>query len=130
MTVLLSAVWCAGSTKQDISYNSNGARIVTVGDVDADGDVDAIAASYYDNTIRWFENDGTGKFTTTHIITTTAVNAQGVVAADLDGDGLLDSFSRASTCTPPRTDAAALLFAAHCCSLSIAAPPTAPTARR
>lgn len=64
------------STKKDITYVSNGARIVTVGDVDADGDVDAIAASYYDNTIRWFENDGTGKFTATHIITQSAVNAQ------------------------------------------------------
>ena len=58
--------------------------------------MDAIAASYYDNTIRWFENDGSGSFTKTHIVTTTAVNAQGVVAADLDGDGDLDLASASS----------------------------------
>ena len=27
-------------------------------DMDADGDEDVVAASYYDDTIRWFENDG------------------------------------------------------------------------
>ena len=64
--------------------------------------VDVIAASYYDNTIRWFENqlgdtvknskgeDVPGDLKKAHIVTTSANNAQGVFAADLDGDGDLD----------------------------------------
>ena len=86
------------SNKKEITYVSNGARIVTLGDVDADGDLDVIAASYYDNTVRWFENDGSGSWLgdrvngafVGHVITTTAINAQGVVGADIDGDGDLD----------------------------------------
>ena len=60
------------SIKKQITWQSLGSRIVTVADIDMDGDVDVVGASYYDSTVRWFENDGTGKFTP-HIIST-AVN--------------------------------------------------------
>jgi len=93
------------SGKTEISFESNGARIVATADIDGDGDIDVVAASYYDNTVRWFENKYPdydnkgrlkGRFATTHIVTTTAVNAQGVVAADLDLDGDTDLVTASS----------------------------------
>lgn len=66
------------SIKKQITWSSLGSRIVTVADIDMDGDVDVIGASYYDSTVRWFENDGSGKFTP-HVIST-AVN-EGQVSA-------------------------------------------------
>ena len=59
------------------------------GDVDGDGDVDVIGASYYDSTLRWFENNGKGTFTP-RIISKAVNEGQGVTAADLDNDGDLD----------------------------------------
>lgn len=103
--------------KHGITYASNGARIVTTGDVDGDGDQDIIVASYYDNTLRWFENLGPRNDTegpnqspkscrqqtpptpicfAEHIVTTTAINAQGVTSADIDGDGDLDLITASS----------------------------------
>jgi hypothetical protein len=79
-----------------ISYKSNGARIVTTGDIDSDGKVDIVLASYYDHTVGWFKNDGSGKFSDINIITSTAENAQGVTVADIDSDGDLDVISASS----------------------------------
>ena len=39
------------SGKKKITFLSNGARIVDFGDIDGDGVVDVVSASYYDNTI-------------------------------------------------------------------------------
>ena len=60
------------ATKQKITWSSLGSRIVTVGDLDGDGDLDVIGASYYDSAVRWFENNGAGAFKE-HVIST-AVN--------------------------------------------------------
>lgn len=91
------------SGKKQITFSSNGARIVTTGDIDADGFVDIVVASYYDNTVGWFKNSGTGTFTnlegveqTIIPITVTADDAQGVIVADIDGDGDLDVVSASS----------------------------------
>ena len=103
----------AFSIKKQITWSSLGSRIVTAADIDLDGDIDVVGASYYDSTVRWFENDGTGKFTPR--IISTAVNEgqvsirramlvharvhelpsdsyppsvrQGVTVADVDQDG-------------------------------------------
>merc|ERR1719375_1395735 len=44
------------SIKKPISWSSNGSRIVTVADIDQDGRIDVIGASYYDSSLRWFRN--------------------------------------------------------------------------
>ena len=75
--------------KQKITWSSLGSRIVTAGDIDQDGDADVIGASYYDSTVRWFENDGSGAFHS-HIVSTGVDEGQGVTVADLDNDGDLD----------------------------------------
>ncbi|MFV2069405.1 MAG: FG-GAP repeat domain-containing protein, partial [Pirellulales bacterium] len=61
-------------------------------DVDGDGDIDLLSASYRNDTIAWHENDGTGNFTT-HVIATDADGASSLFAADLDGDGDTDVLS-------------------------------------
>jgi len=60
-----------------------------------------LSASYGDNKIAWYENDGgatSGLFSgAPHVITTDAKWARAVYAADLDGDGDLDVLSASST---------------------------------
>ena len=75
--------------KRKITWSSLGSRIVAAGDIDQDGDADVIGASYYDSTVRWFENDGSGSFHP-HIISRGVDEGQGVTVADLDNDGDLD----------------------------------------
>ncbi len=50
-----------------------------------------------DNKIAWYANDGTGNFGSQTIISTQALCANSVYAADLDGDGDTDVLS-ASQC--------------------------------
>ena len=61
-------------------------------DVDSDGDIDALSASYHDDKIAWHENDGNGNFIS-HTITTNADGASNVYAVDVDGDGDMDGLS-------------------------------------
>src|SRR5262249_51625481 len=68
-----------------------GATSVQVADIDKDGDLDVIATSRDSNTVKWFENKrGASTGWVAHTITTTAVHAQDVATADMDGDGDLD----------------------------------------
>jgi hypothetical protein len=82
----------AGSlgAEQVISNSADGAHSVFATDVDRDGDLDVLSASYYDNTVAWYENDGTpgglGDWTP-HVISDTAGGAYSVFTADLDRDG-------------------------------------------
>ncbi|MBK9461509.1 MAG: VCBS repeat-containing protein [Sphingobacteriales bacterium] len=52
-----------------------------------------LSASYYDNKIAWYENDGSGNFGTQQIITASVLGARSVYAADLDNDGDIDVLS-------------------------------------
>src|SRR5687767_3489895 len=61
-------------------------------DVDQDGDNDVVTASIADNTVAWYENDGTGSFTE-RIISTAANGARTAFAIDLDKDGDIDVLS-------------------------------------
>ncbi|MGB2956545.1 MAG: FG-GAP-like repeat-containing protein, partial [Anaerolineales bacterium] len=79
-------------TTHTISTNAVDARSVAVGDVDGDGDLDVLSASYSDDKIAWYENDGSQNFTA-HTITTTADGARSVITSDLDWDGDLDVLS-------------------------------------
>ena len=79
-------------TKHDIYANANGARLATTADVDGDGDLDVLSASISDDSIRWYENDGSEGFTV-HDIDTSADGAYSVTTADVDGDGDMDVLS-------------------------------------
>jgi hypothetical protein len=75
-----------------ISTAVSGPESVFAADVDGDGDMDVLSASFLDNKIAWYENDGSGGFTE-HAISTTAEQARSVFAADVDGDGDMDVLS-------------------------------------
>ena len=75
-----------------ISTAADGAQSVFAADVDSDGDLDVLSASINDDTIAWYENDGSETFTQ-RTITTSANGATSVFAADVDGDGDLDVLS-------------------------------------
>ena len=62
--------------------------------MDGDGDMDIISASYNDDTIAWYENNGASDPSWTKaVIATSADGAYSVFAADMDGDGDMDIIS-------------------------------------
>ena len=61
-------------------------------DVDGDGDVDVLSASYFQDTIAWYENDGSESFAG-HDLTNSSGGAWSVHAIDVDGDGDVDVLS-------------------------------------
>jgi hypothetical protein len=84
--------------QQVISMQASGAYSVMAADVDGDGDLDVLSASYHDNTIAWYQNtDGRGSFGSQQVISRQANGAKSVAAADMDGDGDLDVLSASST---------------------------------
>ena len=83
------------SELKTISKATQGAIDVFSEDIDGDGDPDVVAASSFDGTISWFENQG-GVFGQLNIITEEAKLATAVHVADLDGDGDLDVVSASS----------------------------------
>ena len=50
-----------------VADSADGAEDVFAIDVDGDGDVDALSASYYDDTFAWHENDGFQSLSLIHI---------------------------------------------------------------
>mmetsp|Transcript_16937 Transcript_16937/g.39377 ORF Transcript_16937/g.39377 Transcript_16937/m.39377 type:complete len:1110 (-) Transcript_16937:32-3361(-) len=101
------------SIKKPISWSSNGSRIVTVADIDQDGHIDVIGASYYDNSLRWFRNvpqiynneddpndpkNGSveGIKFEENLISDAVNEGQGVTVADLDNDGDPDIITASS----------------------------------
>lgn len=65
-------------------------RSVVSGDIDGDGDIDIVSASYDDDKIAWFENGGDETYEKQYIISESADGAYSVRMADLDADGDLD----------------------------------------
>ncbi|MDC1250318.1 Ig-like domain-containing protein, partial [Flavobacteriaceae bacterium] len=81
-------------TATDIATSANRAYSVFAADMDGDGDMDIVSASFYDDTIAWYENDGNANPTFTAAdIATSADGATSVFAADMDGDGDMDIIS-------------------------------------
>jgi len=71
---------------------------VAAADIDGDGDLDALSASHDDNKIAWYPNDpdntgAKGSWGSQQVISSTALGAQVVDTADMDGDGDLDVLS-------------------------------------
>ena len=64
--------------------------------MDGDGDIDVLSASFEDNKIAWYENNGSQGFTA-HAITTAANGAISVFAIDMDGDGDVDVLSASAS---------------------------------
>jgi hypothetical protein len=75
---------------QIISELTLGAVSVFATDLDGDNDLDVLSASFDDNKVAWYKNDGLGNFGTQQIITNTAYSTRDVFAADLDGDNDMD----------------------------------------
>ncbi|MEZ5323522.1 MAG: VCBS repeat-containing protein [Verrucomicrobiales bacterium] len=72
-----------------IATQDGGTISVHAADLDGDGDLDVLAASYFYDEI-WYANDGNGRFSQPSVISTQAYGGRSVHAADLDGDGDLD----------------------------------------
>ncbi len=66
---------------------------VHMADLDGDGYLDVLSASYRDKKIAWYKNPGDGDFGEQRIISTAAEGARAVYTADLDGDGDQDVLS-------------------------------------
>ena len=78
-------------TQQIITTNAIGAASVFASDIDGDGDMDVLSASYGDDKIAWYRNiNGNGTFGTQQIITTSPASPNSVLASDIDGDGNKD----------------------------------------
>lgn len=69
----------------------DGAWAVCTADVDGDGDMDVLGASWVLDDITWWENtDGTGTTWAVHTIDGSVTSAWSVHPADVDGDGDVD----------------------------------------
>ena len=78
----------------DRYYSTVYAMSICSADLDGDGDIDVLSASYYDNKIAWYENtNGEGSISSQKIITTDIDRPTSVITADLDGDGDIDVLS-------------------------------------
>jgi hypothetical protein len=81
-------------TARTITTSANGAWSVYAADIDNDGDMDVVSASYSDDKIAWYESDGASDPSfTARTITTSADGAISVYAADVDNDGDIDVVS-------------------------------------
>ncbi len=81
-------------TTRTITTSADSARFVYAIDIDNDNDIDVLSASYVDNKIAWYENDGGSPPSwTSYTITTSASGAEGIFAIDLDEDNDIDVLS-------------------------------------
>jgi hypothetical protein len=75
-------------TPHEINTLLDGPHSLAIGDIDRDGDIDAVTCAKDSRIAAWFQNDGKGGFTTHHIFENQA--AYDIRLADMDGDQDLD----------------------------------------
>ncbi|HPQ41516.1 MAG TPA: VCBS repeat-containing protein, partial [bacterium] len=82
-----ASAWTENIIEDPLNAPNSGKLI----DMDTDGDLDIVVATYGESDISWWENSSNGASWTRHEITaSTFGNAKGVDVADVDGDGDLD----------------------------------------
>ncbi len=80
--------------EQIITTSVSGMSNAYPSDIDGDGDIDILSASRNDFKIAWYENiNGLGVFGQQQIITSNAIGALDVYAADVDNDSDIDVLS-------------------------------------
>jgi len=81
-------------SRQVIVTQEYGILSLFIADIDDDGDMDLLSASFGDNRIAWYENtDGLGTFGPKQTIFTAPNYFHDVYAADIDNDGDMDVLS-------------------------------------
>lgn len=86
-------------TKHVIDSNFNTAWGVYAADIDGDGHMDVLGASWGDNEVAWWRNSGASPITwEKHIIRANLPFAHEVYAIDFDSNGWMDVFAAASYC--------------------------------
>ena len=97
LTLFTGFLWAQPSfTGRTISSSADYAWSVYAADIDNDGDLDVLSASYSDDKIAWYENDGAAdpSFTANTIATSSFIGSpSSVYAADIDNDGDMDVLS-------------------------------------
>jgi len=89
------------SGEQIIASGLEDPRSVFGADLDSDGDIDVLYASFGSGTIAWLENDGNGTFTPRPTnISNVCPGAWQVFAKDLDLDGDIDVLAACNEDTP------------------------------
>lgn len=74
--------------QQYITTCARGAQYVIAADIDNDGDMDVMSASWQDGKVAWYENlDGVGMFGSEIIISSSLRDVRCVFPCDIDGDG-------------------------------------------
>ncbi len=83
-------------TKHVIDSDYADATRVASADMDGDGDMDVLAASWWRDEVSWWENtDGVGETWTKWIIDYGLLGTREVVPCDVDGDGYMDVMGQA-----------------------------------
>ena len=71
----------------------NDVNEVEIADLDGDGDNDVLVATYDNNTVAWYENNGSGSFGSANLISSVVNGVESIYVADLDQDDDLDVLS-------------------------------------
>ena len=79
------AVFAGSRNVAESNYNSG--AIASPADLDADGDLDVLTTTSFNNGIGWHENLGSGSFSPARTITTGLESNATLSTADVDGDG-------------------------------------------